>query len=145
LNIRSFNLPAETVQPVWVSCRALSEQAPGTYKGALKVKADELGCHIDRRGDGEWNILPFGVDKGTTLGRYVVEENLAPNAVIAIAEHTGDDCLFGRGWRGAVFAHADGNLKEFGDRFHNVTVLEKSGAAGVLDALRAQGWLELAK
>ena len=112
---------------------------------ALRVKADSLGCHLDRRGEGEWNILPFGVDKGTTLGRYVVEENLAPNAVLAIAEHTGDDCLFGRGWRGGVFAHADSELKEFGDRFHNVTVLEKSGAAGVLDALRSQGWLELAK
>ena len=112
---------------------------------ALRAKADELGCHLDRRGDGEWNILPYGVDKGTTLGRYVVEENLAPNAVIAIAEHTGDDCLFGRGWRGGVFAHADEDLKEFGNRFHNVTVLEKSGAAGVLDALRVQGWLELAK
>ena len=112
---------------------------------ALRVKADSLGCHLDRRGEGEWNILPFGVDKGTTLGRYVVEQNLAPNAVLAIAEHTGDDCLFGRGWRGGVFAHADSELKEFGDRFHNVTVLEKSGAAGVLDALRSQGWLELAK
>jgi hydroxymethylpyrimidine pyrophosphatase-like HAD family hydrolase len=112
---------------------------------ALRERVDGLGCHIDRRGDGEWNILPFGVDKGTTLGRYVVDENLAPNAVLAIAEHTGDDCLFGRGWRGGVFAHADSELKEFGDRFHNVTVLEQSGAAGVLDALRAQGWLELAK
>jgi hypothetical protein len=111
----------------------------------LRAKADELGCHIDRRGDGEWNILPFGVDKGTTLGRYVVEENLAPNAVLAIAEHTGDDCLFGRGWRGGVFGHADAELKEFGGRFHNVTVLQHSGAAGVLDALRSQGWLELAK
>jgi hydroxymethylpyrimidine pyrophosphatase-like HAD family hydrolase len=112
---------------------------------ALRARADGLGCHLDRRGEGEWNILPFGVDKGTTLGRYVVDENLAPNAVLAIAEHTGDDCLFGRGWRGGVFAHADAELKEFGDRFHNVTVLEKSGAAGVLDALRSQGWLELAK
>lgn len=112
---------------------------------ALRAKVDELGCHIDRRGEGEWNILPYGVDKGTTLGRFVVEKNLAPNSVLAIAESTGDDCLFGRGWRGAVFAHADQDLKEFGDRFHNVTVLKSSGAAGVLEALRSHGWLELAK
>lgn len=112
---------------------------------ALRAKADELGCHIDHRGDGEWNILPYGVDKGTTLGRYVVEQNLAPNAVLAIAEHPGDDCLFGRGWRGAVFSHAGQELKDFGDRFHNVTVLKKNGATGVLEALRTQGWLELAK
>ena len=111
----------------------------------LRVKADEIGCHVDHRGEGEWNILPYGVDKGTTLGRYVVEENLAPNAVLAIAESVGDDCLFGRGWRGGVFGHADQELKDFGDRFHNVTVLESSGAAGVLEALRTQGWLELAK
>lgn len=112
---------------------------------ALRARADELGCHIDHRADGDWNILPYGVDKGTTLGRYVVEENLAPNAVLAIAEDAGDDCLFGRGWRGGVFAHADQELKEFGNRFHNVTVLQKNGATGVLEALRAQGWLELAK
>ena len=47
--------------------------------------------------------------------------------------------------RGGVFGHADQELKDFGDRFHNVTVLESSGAAGVLEALRTQGWLELAK
>jgi hypothetical protein len=112
---------------------------------ALRARVDELGCHLDRRGEGEWNILPYGVDKGTTLGRFVVEKNLAPNAVLAIAESVGDDCLFGRGWRGAVFSHADQGLKEFGDRFHNVTVLKNDGPAGVLEALRSHGWLELAK
>lgn len=112
---------------------------------ALRQKVDELGCHMERRGEGEWNILPYGVDKGTTLGRFIVEKNLAPNSVLAIAESVGDDCLFGRGWRGAVFSHAGEDLKEFGDRFHNVTVLKSSGAAGVLEALRSHGWLELAK
>lgn len=110
---------------------------------ALQEKVAELGCHTAERGEGELYILPYGVDKGTTLGRFLVEGNINPNDVLAIGEAEGDDCLFGRGWRGAAFGHAVASVKEIGDKFHNVVVLDESGAGAVLEALRRHDWLEM--
>jgi hydroxymethylpyrimidine pyrophosphatase-like HAD family hydrolase len=123
------------------SVKAESEEA----MQALQEKVAELGCHYAERGENEYYVLPYGVDKGTTLGRYLVEANVNPNDVLAIGEAEGDDCLFGRGWRGAAFGHAVASVKDIGNRFHNVVVLDESGAPAVLEALRQHNWLELAQ
>lgn len=110
---------------------------------ALGQRMGEIGCHFEPRGENEYNVLPYGVDKGTTLGRFLVEKNIDPENVLAFGEDVGDDCLFGRGWRGAVFGHAAAPVREMGARFHNVVVLDLDGAPGVLEALYHHGWLEL--
>ena len=109
----------------------------------LQEKVQELGCHVDLKAPGEYFVLPYGVDKGTTLGRFLVEKNVNPNDVLAMGEAEGDDCLFGRGWRGAAFGHAVDSVREIGDRFHNVVVLKTSGAEAVLEALRQHNWVEV--
>lgn len=109
----------------------------------LGQRMGEIGCHFEARGEGEFNVLPYGVDKGTTLGRFLVEKNIDPENVISFGEAIGDDCLFGRGWRGAVFGHAAPQVREMGARFHNVVVLDIDGAPGVLEALYQHGWLEV--
>ncbi len=105
-------------------------------------KAKEIGCHVQPRGEGEYNLLPFGIEKGTTLGRYLVEKNIHPDNVLIIAEQTGDECMFGRGWKGAAFAHAPESLRAHASRFHNAFALEEDGPKGVLQALRMHGWIE---
>jgi glucosylglycerol-phosphate synthase len=105
-------------------------------------KAHGLGCHVQPRGEEEYNLLPFGIEKGTTLGRYLVEKNINPDNVIIIAERTGDECMFGRGWKGAAFAHAPETLRTHAARFHNAYALEEDGPKGVLQALRMHGWIE---
>ena len=110
----------------------------------LRAKVAELGCHLEEHGPDDYYVLPYGVEKGTTLGRYIVEQNVSPAAVIAIGQSIGDMVLFGRGWRGAVFPHAPEMLRVEADRFHNVHILEHDGALGVLEALRLHGWLDLA-
>jgi len=110
---------------------------------ALQEKVTELGCAVADKAEGEVYVLPYGVDKGTTLGRFLVEMNVNPNDVLAIGAAEGDDCLFGRGWRGAAFGHAVASVKEIGDKFHNVAVLEDTGAIAVMQALRAHNWLEM--
>jgi hydroxymethylpyrimidine pyrophosphatase-like HAD family hydrolase len=110
---------------------------------AVRSKIDEMGCHLEARGEAEWDVLPYGVDKGSTLGRWIVETNISPNSLLAIGEAEGDMCLFGRGWRGAVFAHAPEHLREEANRFHNVYILDEDGPKAVLQALRKHGWLEL--
>jgi hydroxymethylpyrimidine pyrophosphatase-like HAD family hydrolase len=118
--------------------KASSEEA----LAQVREKATGLGCHVQPRGEGEYNLLPFGIEKGTTLGRYLVQKNINPDSVVIVAEDTGDECLFGRGWRGAAFAHAPESLREHAKRFHNAFALESDGPAAVVQALRSHGWIE---
>lgn len=124
-------------------CRQAIRVAGTDQLELLEQKMGEIGCHFEPRGESEYHVLPYSVDKGTTLGRFLVEKNIDPDHVIAFAEHVGDDCLFGRGWRGAVFGHAAGPVRDMGARFHNVVVLDLDGAPAVLEALYQHGWLEV--
>lgn len=108
----------------------------------VEERAKDLGCHTDLRGENEFNLLPFGIEKGSTLGRYVVEKNINPNSVLAIGESVGDERLFGRGWRGAAFAHAPESLRDHAARFHNAFPLKESGPKGVLEAIRGHAWID---
>lgn len=124
-------------------CRQSVKVSSQEALDALQEKIAELGCHHADKAEGEIYVLPYGVDKGTTLGRYLVEMNVNPNDVLAIGAAEGDDCLFGRGWRGAAFGHSVASVKDIGNKFHNVAVLETSGAVAVLEALRQHNWLEM--
>ncbi len=124
-------------------CRQAIRVTDPAVLEVLGQRMGEIGCHFEPRGDNEYHVLPYGVDKGTTLGRFLVEKNIDPENVIAFGEDVGDDCLFGRGWRGAVFGHSAAAVREMGARFHNVVVLDLDGAPGVLEALYQHGWLEV--
>ena len=124
-------------------CRQMIELDSQEAYDAARVKIVALGCTLELRQGKRHDVLPFGVDKGTSLGRWLVQENVSPANFLAIGQAAGDLSLFGRGWRGAVFAHGDPELKAAGARFHNVRVLKHSGARGVLDALQSFGWLEM--
>jgi hydroxymethylpyrimidine pyrophosphatase-like HAD family hydrolase len=110
---------------------------------AARVKVEGLGCTLEMRQGKLHDVLPFGVNKGTSLGRWLVQENVSPANFLAIGQAAGDLSLFGRGWRGAVLAHGTADLKAGAARFHNVRILKHSGARGVLDALQSFGWLEM--
>lgn len=133
-----------TVTPDDAPCRQGVELSGEEAIEALQAKVEELGCDLERRGDTAFDVLPYGVNKGTTLGRWLVEANINPNNVLSFGDGLGDETLFGRGWRGAVYAHAPDSLKEEGGRYHNVTLLKESAFKGTLEALRRQGWMEKA-
>ena len=124
-------------------CRQTIELDSQEAFDAARVKIEALGCTLELRLGKLHDVLPFGVNKGTSLGRWLVQENVSPANFLAIGQAAGDLSLFGRGWRGAVFAHGDAELKASGARFHNVRILKHSGARGVLDALQSFGWLEM--
>jgi hydroxymethylpyrimidine pyrophosphatase-like HAD family hydrolase len=108
---------------------------------ALVKGADSIGCHLVLRRNNRVDVLPYGVDKGSSLGRWVVEENHNPMNVLAYGESLGDVSLFGRGWRGVCFPHGPEEMIKEATRFHNVYVAKADGPAGVLDGLRHFGWI----
>jgi len=124
-------------------CRQSIEVNGDEALAGASARADEIGCHISQRVGNQYDVLPFGVEKGGSLGRWIVQENINPGQVLAFGQDHGDLILFGRGWRGAVFAHAPVELRQDAARFHNVRVLHSDGLRGVLDGLTAFGWLEM--
>ena len=106
-----------------------------------QTKADELGCSIEQREGNSYDVLPYGVDKGASIGRWIVQENVTPSHVVSFTQAKGDAMMFGRGWRGGVLGGAGEELKEGCKRFHNVRIMKTSGARGVLDCLHQFGWL----
>lgn len=109
----------------------------------VRAGIEKLGCTVELRHGDTYDVLPYGVDKGTSLGRWLVQENISPTNFLAVGQAPGDLSLFGRGWRGAVFPHADEELIAAASRFHNVRMLKKSGPSGISEALQSFGWLEM--
>ncbi len=110
---------------------------------ALKLKIDEIGCQIERIGDHDAAILPYGVDMGSSLGRWFVQENISPSQAISFGVSAADVSLFGRGWRGGIYAGAPESLLKEAGEYHNVHVSKSTGATAVLETLRHFGWLEM--
>lgn len=124
-------------------CRQSIEVSGEEALEAVSARADEIGCHLSHRTGSHHDVLPFGVEKGTSLGRWLVQENVNPSQLVCFGQDHGDMLLFGRGWRGAVFAHAPEELRSDASRFHNVKILDNDGLRGVLDALQQFQWLEM--
>ncbi len=120
-------------------CRQAVHYETEEAYNALKEGADNIGCHLVLRRHNRVDVLPYGVDKGSSLGRWVVEENFSPMHVLAFGESLGDVSLFGRGWRGVCFPHSPEEMIREATRFHNVYVAKEDGPAGVLDGLRHFG------
>ena len=122
-------------------CRQAVHYESDEAYAALKEGADNIGCHLVLRRHNRVDVLPYGVDKGSSLGRWVVEENFSPMHVLAYGESLGDVSLFGRGWRGVCFPHGPEEMIKEATRFHNVYVAQYDGPAGVIDGLRHFGWV----
>lgn len=122
-------------------CRqAVQYENDEAYEG-LRQGADDIGCHLVLRRNNRVDVLPYGVDKGSSLGRWIVDENITPMHVLAFGESLGDVSLFGRGWKGVCFPHGPEEMVAEATRFHNVYVAKEDGPAGVIDGLRHHGWV----
>lgn len=126
-------------------CRQMVEINDAESLEAVRIKIESMGCSIEHRVDNRYDILPYGVNKGTSLGRWAVQENIQPNHFITMSSAPGDFCICGRGWRAAIFKSAPEDLRRECGRFHNVRLLKNDGPKGVVEALQYAGWLEMAQ
>jgi hypothetical protein len=126
-------------------CRQMVEIADEETLQAVREKIESMGCSVELRTGKQYDVLPYGVNKGASLGRWIVQENVAPSSFIALSSAAGDLALCGRGWRAAMFASSPDSLKEQCERFHNVRLLKSDGPRGVIEALRYFGFLEVAE
>ncbi len=88
------------------------------------------------------DVLPGGVNKGTTLRRVLAWLGRPEHDVVVAGDTLNDLALFETGLSGVVVGNCEAGLRErVGGRDH-VYVAAGHGAAGILEGLGHFGWIE---
>lgn len=102
----------------------------------------ELGCGLLRSAGRYLDVLPRGVDKGTTL-RGLLELLDLPDARVVVAGDTlNDEALFDLGLKGICVGEAEEGLRAAVAGRSQVHVSERPGAGGILEGLEAFNLLD---
>lgn len=88
------------------------------------------------------DVLPGGVNKGSTLQRVVTWLGVPREAVVVAGDSLNDLALFQAGFKGIVVGNAEAALKETASRLDGVYGARREGAAGVHEGLRHFGFLD---
>lgn len=87
------------------------------------------------------DVLPQGVNKGTTLRRLLATLEIAEQDVLVAGDTLNDLSLFETGYRGVVVGGAEAALVDAVGSLPAVEVVEPPGAGGMLQALRSHGMI----
>ncbi|HEX6937930.1 MAG TPA: HAD family hydrolase [Longimicrobiales bacterium] len=88
------------------------------------------------------DVLPGGVNKGTTLRRVLAWLDRPEHEVVVAGDTLNDLALFETGCRGVVVGNCEPGLLERVGRREHVYVAAGHGAAGILEGLGHFGWIE---
>lgn len=117
----------------------------GSMDEAMRRMAERLeGLGLDLVGSaGVYiDVLPRGVNKGTTLRRVLAWLG-RPGADVVVAGDTLNDlALFETGLCGVVVGNCEPQLRERVGHLDHLYLAEGEGAAGILEGLRHFGWME---
>ncbi len=115
--------------------------APGTVGSDLRVIAAELGCDMLYSADRYLDILPRGVNKGSTLDALVRLLELDRDAVLVAGDTLNDLSMYEQGFVGVCVGESEAALLEATrDRAH-VLHARHPGCGGILDAIGYFGFL----
>lgn len=104
--------------------------------GTLKHAIDTIGCDLILSAGKFADILPKGVNKGTTLKALVNYLGLAPDKVLTAGDTFNDLAMFNSGYRGVVVGNAEeGLLKATADKDH-IYQAKTEGTEGILEAMQ---------
>jgi HAD superfamily hydrolase (TIGR01484 family) len=88
------------------------------------------------------DVLPPGVNKGTTLRRVLRWMERGEADVVVAGDTLNDLALFDTGLCGVVVGNCESALRERVSGREHLFMAEGEGAAGILEGLRHFGWLE---
>lgn len=95
---------------------------------------ESVGTYVD--------ILPGGVNKGSTLRRLVNWLGARPDGVVVAGDSLNDVALFETGFKGIVVGNCEPGLREAVGARRHVYCAQGDGAAGVREGLRHFGFLD---
>lgn len=108
---------------------------PGVDTAELHAAAEELDCQILFSADRHFDVLPRGVDKGSSLLRMASLIGLSPGQVLVAGDSFNDLSMFQQGFRGVCVGDAEPALREATRDLPGVLQSMAEGCGGILDAL----------
>jgi hydroxymethylpyrimidine pyrophosphatase-like HAD family hydrolase len=116
----------------------------GTVSEALDRAAERLeGLAVDLVGSAGvyLDVLPRGVNKGSTLRRVLRWLERSETDVVVAGDSLNDLALFDTGMRGVVVGNCEAELRSRVQGREHLYLARGEGAAGILEGLRQLGWI----
>ena len=101
----------------------------------LNEIVDELGCQLLLSAGKYVDVLPPGVNKGSTLRQLVTHEGGSLEDVVVAGDTLNDLSMYEEGFTGIVVGNAEKRLTEQVGDYDHVYVADNPGAEGILEAL----------
>ncbi|MFW5965955.1 MAG: HAD-IIB family hydrolase, partial [Persicimonas sp.] len=100
----------------------------------LEAAVDRLGCRLLFSAGRYLDVLPVGVDKGSTLEKLADLLEVPYDEVIVAGDTLNDLAMFETGFRGIVVGNAESGLTERVGGAESVYLADAHGAGGILEA-----------
>lgn len=97
--------------------------------------ATELGCEVVQSAGKYLDVLPAGVNKGSTLIRLLELLAYPGDQVLVAGDTMNDRSLYDIGFKGVVVGLAEAALLQYTLPFTHVLQSEKPGAAGIMEGI----------
>lgn len=97
--------------------------------------ATELGCEVVQSAGKYLDVLPAGVNKGSTLIRLLELLAYPGDEVLVAGDTMNDRSLYDTGFKGVVVGLAEAALLQYTLPFTHVLQSEKPGAAGIMEGI----------
>lgn len=116
----------------------------GMEEAAAQVRSRLTGLAVDVVGSAGMyvDVLPAGVNKGTTLRRVVRWLGRSEGEVVVAGDSLNDLGLFEAGFAGVVVGNSEPGLRARVRGRQGVYVAAGQGAGGILEGLAHFGWIE---
>jgi glucosylglycerol-phosphate synthase len=116
----------------------------GQVTPEMRATARELGCELVFSSSLYLDVLPAGVNKGSTLSALVRRLGIAPDQVLVAGDTLNDLAMYEQGFKGVCVGESEPSLLEATARGRNVLHAKRAGCGGILEAMAEYGFLDAA-
>lgn len=102
----------------------------------LRLVAEELHCDLIISAGKYADILPKGVNKGSSLRMLATQYGFSDDQILVAGDTFNDLSLFETGYKGVVVGNAESGLQEVTMHLPDVYRARKDGAGGILEAMQ---------
>jgi glucosyl-glycerol phosphate synthase (EC 2.4.1.213) len=114
---------------------------PEAVDEEIERRARELGVDVLYSADRYLDILPRGVNKGSTLRKLVEQLGIPEQDVLVAGDTLNDLAMFTSGFKGVCVGNSEPGLLEATRHLGNTFHAREAGAGGILEALGHFGFL----
>jgi len=107
-----------------------------------KQLADEIECDIIYSAGKFLDVMPKGVNKGSTLTMLVQHLQIAEQEILVAGDTLNDLSMYQCGYNGVIVGKAEQKLIDATQSINNIFLAEAAGAGGILEAIEYFNLLE---